>query len=98
MANISRYLKIVKEAEIEPEESIEDRIMDRISNIKEEDREEILDKNFREFLKNSNSRAYQFEQKVRSHPGLFAMILAMVMGAAAILAYIAKLIISAENK
>jgi len=54
MANISRYLKIVKEAEIEPEESIEDRIMDRISNIKEEDREEILDNNFQEFLKNSN--------------------------------------------
>ena len=98
MANISRYLKIVKEAEIEPEESIEDRIMDKISNIKEEDREEILDKKFREFLKNSNSRTYQFEQKVRSHPGLFAMILVMILGAAAILAYIAKLIISAENK
>ncbi len=98
MANISRYLRIVKEAEIEPEDSIEDRIMDRISNIKEEDREEILDKDFLQFLKNSNSKAYHFEQKVRSHPGLAALFSIMVLGAAAILAYIAKLIISAENK
>ena len=98
MGNINKYLKIAKDAVIEPEDKIEDKIMDRISHLKEEEKEEILDDNFREFLKNSNSKPYQFEQKVREHPGLFAFFSIMIMGAIAILAYITRLIINEETK
>ena len=98
MGNINKYLKIAKDAVIEPEDKMEDRIMDRISQLKEEDKEEMLDKNFLEFFKNSNSKPYQFEQRVKSNPGLFAFISILVMGVLAVLAYISKLIINEESK
>ena len=98
MENINKYLKIAKDAVIEPQDKMEARIMDRISQLKEKDKEEILDDNFRQFLKNSNSKPYQFEQRVKSNPGLFTFISIIVMGVIAILAYIAKLIIDEENK
>ena len=97
MGGINKYLKIAKDTVIEPEDNIEDKIMDRISRLKEEEKGKILDKNFIEFLKKSNSKPYQFEQKLRSHPGLFAFISILVMGAIAILAYIAKLILTEDN-
>ena len=97
MSGINKYLKIAKDTVIEPEDNIEDKIMDRISRLKEEEKGKILDKNFIEFLKKSNSKPYQFEQKLRSHPGLFAFISILVMGVIAILAYIAKLILTEDN-
>ncbi len=98
MGNINKYLKIAKDAVIEPGDRIEDKIMDRISHLKEEEMEEILDDNFRQFIKNSNSKPYQFEQKVREHPGLFALVSIIVMGVIGVLAFIAQLIIREENK
>ena len=98
MGSINKYLKIAKDAVIEPEDRIEDKIIDRISHIKDEDKDRILDKDFLEFFKKSNSKPYQFEQKLRSHPGVFALIGIFVMGIIAILAYIAKLIIAEETK
>jgi hypothetical protein len=98
MGSINKYLKIAKDAVIEPEDKIEDKIMDRISHLKDEDKEEMLDDNFLEFFKNSNSKPYQFEQKVREHPGLFAFVSIIVMGVIAILAYIVNLIIKEESK
>jgi len=98
MGNINKYLKIAKDAVIEPGDRIEDKIMDRISHLKEEEMEEILDDNFRQFIKNSNSKPYQLEQKVREHPGLFALVSIIVMGVIGVLAFIAQLIIREENK
>jgi len=98
MGNINKYLKIAKDAVIEPGDRIEDKIMDRISHLKEEEKEEILDDNFRQFIKNSNSKPYQLEQKVREHPGLFALVSIIVMGVIGVLAFIAQLIIREENK
>jgi len=98
MGNINKYLKIAKDAVIEPGDRIEDKIMDRITHLKEEEMEEILDDNFRQFIKNSNSKPYQFEQKVREHPGLFALVSIIVMGVIGVLAFIAQLIIREENK
>ena len=80
MESINKYLKIAKDAVIEPEDRIEDKIMDRISHIKDEDKDEILDKDFLDFFKKSNSKPYQFEQKLKSHPGVFHSISIFVMG------------------
>ena len=98
MGSVNKYLKIAKDAVIEPEDRIDDKIMDRISHLKEEDKKEILDDNFLEFLKNSNSKPYQFEQKVREHPGLFAFVSILTMGVLAVLAYIVNLIVKEEAK
>ena len=62
MGNINKYLKIAKDAEIEPEDRIEDKIMDRISHLKEEDKEEILDDDFLEFLKNTTITIFLWAQ------------------------------------
>jgi hypothetical protein len=98
MGSINKYLKIAKDAVIEPEDRIEDKIMDRISHLKEEDKDKILDDNFQQFLKNSNSKPYQFEQKVREHPGLVAFVSIIIMGVIGVLAYIVNLIIKEESK
>jgi hypothetical protein len=98
MNSINKYLKIAKDAVIEPEDRIEEKIMDRISHIEEEEKDRMLDKNFLDFLKKSNSRVYQLEQKLKDHPGVFALISIFVMGIIAVLAYIARLILTEESK
>jgi hypothetical protein len=98
MENINKYMKIAKDAVVEPEKNIDDRIMDRISHLKDEDKNMVLADDFQQFLKKSNSKPYQFEQKVREHPGLFAFVSIMVVGLFAVLAFIAKLIIKEESK
>jgi hypothetical protein len=74
MDNVNKYLKIAKDAVIEPEAEIDDRIIDRISNVDEMDRERILDDKFMEFFKKNNSRLYLMIQKLRSHPGFFTFL------------------------
>lgn len=98
MNSVNKYLKIAKDAVIEPEEKIEEKIMDRISNIKDEDKEEILDEKFLDFLKKSNSRPYQFEQKIKEHPGAFALISIFIIGIISILVYITRLILTEESE
>ena len=49
MSEIDKYLKIAKDAVIKPEDGIEDKIIDRISHIKEKD-ESLLDENFKDFF------------------------------------------------
>ena len=66
MNNVNKYLRIAKEAVIEPEDDIEDRIIDRISHIGEKDRE-LLDEDFQDFFKKSNSRTYLLGQKLSYH-------------------------------
>ena len=65
MESINKYLKIAKDAVVEPQDRIEKKIMDRISSIKDEEKDDILDKDFLDFFKKSNSKPYQFEQKIR---------------------------------
>ena len=71
MSNVNKYLKIAKDAVIEPAENIEDKIIDRISHIGEKDKE-LLDDNYQEFFKKTNSRVYQFNEKIRNNPGAVA--------------------------
>jgi len=96
--NIKKYLKIAKDAVIEPEARLEDKIIDRISNIEEKDNEELLDDNFRDFFNKSNSKPYILEQKIRAHPGVFAIISIMLMGIVVLLTYFAKMVLIGDNK
>ncbi len=96
--NIKKYLKIAKDAVIEPEDRLEDKIIDRISHIEEKDNEEFLDDNFRDFFNKSNSKPYILEQKIRAHPGVFAIMSIMLMGIVALLAYFAKMVLIGDNK
>jgi len=96
--SIKTYLKIAKDAVVEPEDRLEDKIIDRISHIDEKDNEELLDDNFRDFFNKNNSKPYILEQKIRTHPGAFAIISLMIMGMIAITAYFAKMVLVADNK
>lgn len=98
MNNIKKYLKIAKDAVVEPEEKFEDKIIDRISHIEEKDKEKLLDDNFRDFLKKSNSKPYLLEQKIRSNPGIFALISIILMGIIALFAYFVRMILIEENR
>lgn len=98
MNNIKKYLKIAKDAVVEPEEKFEDKIIDKISHIEEKDKEKLLDDNFRDFFKKSNSKPYLLEQKIRSNPGIFALISIILMGIIALFAYFVRMILIEENR
>ena len=97
MNNLNRYLKIAKDAVIEPEEDIEDKIIDRISHIREKDKE-LLDENFQDFFKKSNSRSYLMGQRLKDHPGTFTFVALIITGIFALIAYIIKLLLVEEKK
>jgi len=96
MNNVNKYLKIARDAVIKPEERMEEKILDRISNIDEEEKERVLDERFLDFLNKSNSRTYQLEQKIRSHPGVSALGIIFILGIIALLAYIARTVFTEE--
>jgi len=98
MNDVNKYLRIAKDAVIKPGDRIEDKIMDRISHVKQEDRDKILDKKFLEFFRNNNSKPYLLEQKIRAHPGVFAFILILAMGVLGAIIYIIKMMASEDNK
>ncbi len=98
MNDIKKFLKIAKDAVVEPKDRFEDKIIDRISHIEEKDKEELLDDNFRDFLKKSNSKPYLLEQKIRSNPGVFALISIMLVGIIALFAHFVRIILIEENR
>ena len=73
MSEVNKYLKIAKDAVIEPEDSIEDKIIDRISHIEEKD-SGLLDENFKDFFEKNNSRPYLVGEKIKDHPGTFSFV------------------------
>jgi hypothetical protein len=97
MNDINKYLKIAKDAVIEPEEEIEEKIMDRISHLSKEDKDKILDENFRDFFKKSNSKLYQVEQKLRTHPGAFIFAGIFFLGVITLAVYVIRTIFSEDG-
>jgi len=87
MNNIDRYLKIAKNAVIQPCDDIDKKIINRISNISKHD-EKLLDDKFLDYLKKNNSRLYLVIEKIRNNPGTFA---ALVMAGVLIIVFIAFL-------
>ena len=74
MDTIDKYIKIAKKAVISPGEGdIEEKILKRLSNINEKDKK-LLDDNFLDYLKKSNSRPYLISEDLKNNPGKYLMI------------------------
>lgn len=74
MDTLDKYLKIAKKAVIKPGEGdIEEKILNRLSNINEKDKK-LLDDNFLDYLKKSNSRLYQFSEDLKNNPGKYIVL------------------------
>ena len=96
MSEVNKYLKIVKDAVIEPEGGIEDKIIDRISHIEEKDKN-LLDERFKDFFEKNNSRPYLVGEKIKDHPGTFSFVIIVFLGIFAVFAYFLNILIS-DNK
>ncbi len=96
MSKVDKYLKIAKDAVIEPKDGIEGKIIDRISHIEEKDRG-LLDENFKDFFEKNNSRPYLVGEKIKDHPGTFSFMIIVFLGIFAVFAYFLNMLIS-NNK
>ncbi len=96
MNSINKYLKIAKDAVIKPSESIDKKIIERISNIKKSDRA-LLDENFMDYLKKSNSRVYLMLEKMRNNPGAFAVLMVAVISVIIIIAVLIRRNLNGNN-
>ena len=93
MSEVNKYLKIAKEAVIEPEGGIEDKIIDRISHIEEKDKS-LLDEKFKDFFDKNNSRPYLVGEKIKDHPGTFSFAIIFLLGIFAVFAYFLNILIA----
>jgi hypothetical protein len=78
MDTLDKYFRIAKKAVIKPGEGdIEEKILKRLSNINEKDKK-LLDDNFLDYLKKSNSRPYLISEDLKNNPGKYLMLSAVV--------------------
>ncbi|MDD5621752.1 MAG: hypothetical protein PHQ09_01155 [Actinomycetota bacterium] len=96
MNNINRYLKIVKNAVIQPYDDIDKKIINRISNISKLD-EKLLDNKFLDYLKKNNSRVYLVIQKIKNNPGAFAVLAMAGIFIVVFIAFIFKIFLDEEK-
>lgn len=96
MNNINRYLKIVKDAVIQPSDDIEKKIINRISNISELDKK-LLDNKFMDYLRKNNSRIYLIIQKIKNNPGAFAALAMAGIFIIFFIAFIFKIFLDTEK-
>lgn len=90
MNNLDRYLKIAKKVLIKPgNEDIEDKIIKRLSNVGEDDKR-LLDENFMDYLRKSNSRLYLFSENIKNNPGKYAMLAIFSIAFIGVAAFIIK--------
>jgi len=68
MSVVNKYLKIAKNAVIQPPTDIEKKIIDRIYSLSKSDKS-LLDEKFLGYLRKSNSRLYLLGEKIRNNPG-----------------------------
>jgi hypothetical protein len=97
MGEVNKYLKIAKDAVIEPEGGIENKIIDRISHIEEKDKG-LLDEKFKDFFEKNNSRSYLVGEKIKDHPGTFSFVIIAFLGFFAIIAYFLNMLISDKKR
>ena len=97
MSEVNKYLKIAKDVVIEPKDGIEDKIIDRISHIKEKDKN-LLDGRFKDFFEKNNSRPYLVGEKIKDHPGMFSFAVIALLGIFAAAAYFLNMLISNDKK
>ena len=96
MNYINKYLKIAKDAVIEPSKDIDKKIIDRISHIGKSD-EKLLDEKFIDYFKKSNSRLYLTIEKIKNNSGTFMAAAIAVFFIIVFIAFMIK-IFSSEEK
>jgi len=69
MSRINKILKIAKDITVRPGENLEEKIIERIENLKDEEKD-LLDKDFLDFLKKENSKLHLFSRRFRENKGL----------------------------
>ncbi len=100
MNDLKKYIKIAKEITIQPaDEHIEDRIMDRISRVDDDDRS-LIDEKFLDYIKKSNSRIYLLTEKMKNNPLKFSVLLAVLLMLCCIIVFEVKklYLFSSENE
>jgi hypothetical protein len=98
MNNVNKYLKIARDAVIKPPSgNIDEKIIDRISNIDNEDKN-LLDQKFLDFFKKSNSRLYLTAEKIRNNPEVFVTIIITALFIFSFFILIIKRSMDAEEK
>ncbi len=79
MSEIDNYLKLAKNIMIKPEkEDIDEKIIDRIENLSEEDKK-LLDDKFMEYLRKNNSRLYLFTEDIKNNPGKLVILILLFL-------------------
>ena len=79
MDNLNKYLKIARNVVIKPEErNIEDKIINRLTSVNENDKN-ILDDSFLDYFKKNNSRFYLFTEKIRDNPGKLTALFVVIL-------------------
>ena len=77
MNNVNEYSKIArniaKNIVVRPSENIEEKIINKISNIDESDRK-LLDEKFLDYLRKNNSRLYLLNEKIKNNSGKVAAL------------------------
>ncbi len=96
MNNVNKYLKIARNAVIEPSGDVEKKIIDRISHINRTDRS-LLDDKFLDFFKKSNSRIYLIAEKIKNNPGAFATLAITLISMVILAVFIVKLFLGEEK-
>ncbi len=96
MNNINKYLKIAKDAVIQPYDDIDKKIINRISNINKRD-EKLLDNEFLDYLKKNNSRIYLLIEKIKNNPAFFAALAIAGVFIIVFMAFIFKIFLDEEK-
>ncbi len=77
MNNVNKYSKIArniaKNIVVKPPEDIEEKIINKISNIDDSDRK-LLDEKFLDYLRKNNSRLYLLNEKIKNNSGKLALL------------------------
>ncbi len=97
MNSINKYIKIARDAFIKPSGDIDGKIIDRISHVKKGDNS-LLDENFLDFFKKSNSRLYLVAEKVRNNQGAFAALVIAVILIAVFIFFMVKIFSGRREK
>lgn len=79
MNELNKFLKFAKDIVVKPDSDIENKIINKIKNLSDEDKA-VLDDGFMDFLKKYNSRLYLFKKKLKENCGLIVLFSLLGIG------------------
>ena len=98
MSKINKYLKLAKTIVIKPKkEDIDEKIINRIENLNEDDKK-LLDDKFMEYMKKNNSRLYLFTEDVKNNPGKLVIPALLFIAISGIFIFVYRLLFLPSSK